>query len=547
MICREMIGRETDWKALEPEIRSASVEEINEFFMVIAGSCRETKVLKTLVRRVKLLFETGLPASFFQLAVVQQTPENLDVLLETVSDINETVDGTDTLLTMAVKEAKEDVFSVLHKHGADFNRCDENGLYPVDLAGICNSPFLKSVSKYEKNQIFDFGKVTLADVRQWIKNGGDVNAIAVDDGKGHQRTLLQRAVLLVQEPQIIKALLDAGAKDENHQARFCYAVRARKDVPTIRAVLKSGMNVNGLTPVFIRPLFYALRFSDNPAVIKAVLDAGADVHATEALYSSVINSGFSALKRAVYDNKGVKIVKTLLEHGDFEDEALSLLCTAVLKCPDLKVFTALCDTVRKNPEKMEVLEEKMKAAYQVAVHQKLPIVDGLILPIGEIQAQFAKNKVKKLIENKETNKLIEYLKIDAGNETALQRALMMRYPPFVIMDFIDCGEDVNVTQYAFGTILMLALRYKYKTPVIRKILDAGALINETTKDNLTAFYQAFKSDANDKTLKLLLEWGADPDIKTEKGQSARDIANEHQKEIIEQYEGNKKWIRKLSK
>ena len=113
-----------------------------------------------------MLFETGLPASFFQLAVIQQTPENLDVLLETVSDINETVDGTDTLLTMAVKEAKEDVFSVLHKHGADFNRCDENGLYPVDLAGICNSPFLKSVSKYEKNQIFDFGKVTLADVRQ---------------------------------------------------------------------------------------------------------------------------------------------------------------------------------------------------------------------------------------------------------------------------------------------------------------------------------------------------------------------------------------------
>lgn len=94
---------------------------------------------------------------------------------------------------------------------------------------------------------------------------------------------------------------------------------------------------------------------------------------------------------------------------------------------------------------MEVLEEKMKAAYQVAVHQKLPIADGLIFPISEIHAQIAKNKVKKLIENKKTNKLIRYLKIDAGNETALQRALMMRYLPFVIMDFIDCGEDVNVT------------------------------------------------------------------------------------------------------
>lgn len=31
MICREMIGRETDWKALEPEIRGASVEEIDTF------------------------------------------------------------------------------------------------------------------------------------------------------------------------------------------------------------------------------------------------------------------------------------------------------------------------------------------------------------------------------------------------------------------------------------------------------------------------------------------------------------------------------------
>ena len=541
MICREMIGWETDWKALEPEIRGASVEEIDTFFMFIAGLCRETKVLKTLVRRVKLLFETGLPASFFQLAVIQQTPENLDVLLETVSDINETVDGTDTLLMIAAKEAKEDVFSVLHKHGADFNRCDENGLYPVDLAGICNSPFLKSVSKYEKNQIFDFGNVSLAEVRQWIKNGGDVNAIAVDDGKGHQRTLLQRAVLLAQDPEIIKALLDAGAKDENHSARFYHAVKAGKDAVAVRAVLKSGVDLNGFTPVFIRPLFYALRFSDDPAVIKAVLDAGADIHATEKMVSSILSSGFSVLKRAVYDNKSVKIIKMLLEYGnDFEDEALSLLCTAVLKCPDPKVFTALCDTVKKNPEKMEVLEEKMKAAYQVAVHQKLPIADGLIFPISEIHAQIAKNKVKKLIENKKTNKLIEYLKIDAGNETALQRALMMRYSPFVIMDFIDCGEDVNVTQYAFGTILMLALRYKYKTPVIQKILDAGARINETTKDNLTAFYQAIKSEANDKTLKLLLERGANPDIKTDKGQSARDIANEHQKEIIEQYERNKK-------
>ena len=37
MICREMIGRETDWKALELEIRGASVEEIDTFFMFIAG------------------------------------------------------------------------------------------------------------------------------------------------------------------------------------------------------------------------------------------------------------------------------------------------------------------------------------------------------------------------------------------------------------------------------------------------------------------------------------------------------------------------------
>ena len=541
MICRKMIGRETDWKALESEIRSASVEEINTFFLFIAALCRDAKVLKTLVNRVKVLFETGLPASFFQLAVVLQTPENLDVLFEVVSDINETVDGTDTLLTMAVKEAKEDVFPVLNKHGADFNLCDKNGLYPVDWAGICNTPFLKGIAKYEKNAIFNFGEVTLAEVRQWIKNGGNVNAIAVDDGKGHQRTVLQRAVLLAQDSQIIKELLDAGATDEDRQACFCYAVKAGKNIATVRAVLKSGMDVNGLTPVFIRPLFYALRFSNNPAVIKAVLDAGADVHAREVLYSSVVNSGFSALKRAVCDNKGVKIIKTLLEYGEnFEDEALSLLCTAVLKCPDLKVFTALCDTVGKNSEKLETLEEKMKTAYQLASRQNLPIADGLILPISEIHAQIAKNKVKKLIENKKTKELIDYLKIDAGNETALQRALMMRYPSSVIMDFIDCGEDVNVTHYAFGTVLMLALKYEYKTPVILKILDAVALINETVKGDLTAFYQAIKSDANDKTLKLLLKRGANPDIKTEKGQSARDIANEHQKIIIEQYEGKRK-------
>lgn len=371
MIRREMIGWETDWKALEPEIRKASAEEINAYFVFIAGLCRDADVLKTLVRRSETLFETGLPASFFQLAAVGQTPENLDILLEAVSDVDEPVDGADTLLTLAVKGAKEDVFSVLRKHGADFNRCDENGLYPVDLAGICNTPFLKSVSKHEKTVVFDFAEATPADVRQWIKNGGDVNAAAVDDGKGHKRTVLQRAVLLAQDPQIVKELLDAGAKDEDRQARFCYVIRAGKDAETVRAVLMSGMDVNGMTPVFIRPLFYALRFSDDPAVIKAVLDAGADVRATEAVYSSVIDSGFSVLKRALYDDKSAEIVKILTDCDDFEDEALSLLCTAALKCSDPDVFGVLCDAVRKNPAKREALKEKIRTARELANdHQK---------------------------------------------------------------------------------------------------------------------------------------------------------------------------------
>ena len=540
MICTEMIGRNTDWKTLEPEIRQASVKEIREFFMFIAALCRDKKVLKTLIGRTKILFER-LPAYFFQIAVTEQTAENLDVLLEIVSDINEPASDADTLLMIAAKKAKEDVFSVLHKHGADFNICDENGLYPIDLAGICNSPFLRSLSKYEKNSVFDFGNVSLAEVRQWIENGGDVNAVAVDDGKGHQRTVLQRAVLLARDPQIIKELLDAGAADENHQARFCYAVKAGKDAAAVRAVLKSGVDFNSFTPVFIRPLFYALRFSDNPAVIKAVLDAGADIHATEETVSSILSSGFSVLKRAVYDNKSVKIIKMLLEYDkDFEDEALSLLCTAVLKCPDPKVFTVLCDTVKKNPQKLEELELEMKTAYHLAFYHGLPIVDSLIFPIGEIHAQIAKNKVRELINHKRTSELIDYLKINGGNETALQRALMMRLPPSVIIDLIDCGEDVNVIHYAFGTVLMLALRYKYKTPVIKKILDAGARVNDTVKDDMTAFYRAIKSDVCDKTLKLLLEQGANPDIRMKNGQTARDIANEHQKEIIERYEGERK-------
>ena len=231
----------------------------------------------------------------------------------------------------------------------------------------------------------------------------------------------------------------------------------------------------------------------------------------------------------------------LLEYDkDFEDEALSLLCTAVLKCPDPKVFTALCDTVKKNPQKLEELELEMKTAYHLAFYHGLPIANSLIFPIGEIHAQIAKNKVRELINHKRTPELIDYLKIDGGNETALQRALMMRLPPSVIINFIDCGEDVNVTHYAFGTILMMALRYKYKTPVIKKILDAGARVNDTVKDDMTAFYRAIKSDVCDKTLKLLLEQGANPDIKMKNGQTARDIANEHQKEIIERYEGKRK-------
>lgn len=77
------------------------------------------------------------------------------------------------------------------------------------------------------------------------------------------------------------------------------------------------------------------------------------------------------MKRALYDDKSAEIVKILTDCGDFEDEALSLLCTAVLKCSDPDVFGVLCDAVRKNPAKREALKEKIRTARELANdHQK---------------------------------------------------------------------------------------------------------------------------------------------------------------------------------
>lgn len=62
---------------------------------------------------------------------------------------------------------------------------------------------------------------------------------------------------------------------------------------------------------------------------------------------------------------------------------------------------------------------------------------------------------------------------------------------------------------------------------VREIIFRGGNVNKKSKSGLTAIMYA-ASDGNIEIAKLLLENGADPDIKTNKGRSAVSIAKKHE-------------------
>lgn len=116
------------------------------------------------------------------------------------------------------------------------------------------------------------------------------------------------------------------------------AVRATK-AAEIKSLLKAGADVGTHNEWGLTPLMLAAQYNPNVAVLKALLEAGADVHETEPKYRS------NALHLAANKSSSPKIIDTLLDAGADLDARNYLgetpLIMAVNANPETRVVSEL--------------------------------------------------------------------------------------------------------------------------------------------------------------------------------------------------------------
>ena len=126
--------------------------------------------------------------------------------------------------------------------------------------------------------VASFSSQTPAVVTALLNAGADPTA---RDKRGW--TPLHYAARWNKNPAIVTALLNAGAgphaRDKNGVTPLHWAARWNKNPAVVTALLDAGADLMARAKEGVTPLHWAARWNKNPAVVTALLDAGADPHA----------------------------------------------------------------------------------------------------------------------------------------------------------------------------------------------------------------------------------------------------------------------------
>ncbi len=150
-------------------------------------------------------------------------------------------------------------------------------------------------------------KITLEQVQTCLNNGMDVHA----RGKNYKMTPLYWAGAFNKDPQVIIALLNAGAdvsaRDTVGRTPLHFAAENNKNAKIITILIQAGADVNARDRDGGTPLHEAAEGNISKVII-TLLNAGADVNARSEKH------GWTPLHWAAY-NKNPKVITALLNAG----------------------------------------------------------------------------------------------------------------------------------------------------------------------------------------------------------------------------------------
>ena len=395
--------------------------------------------------------------------------EVIQTIIDLGADVNAINKYHETVLLIACMHGKIDAINVLLEAEADTNITEIDGHTCLHKAvnANCGTRVVQAI----------------------IDHGADVNAI----NKYNKTALL--IACMDGKIDAINVLLEAGA-DTNiteTDGHTCLhkAVNANCDEQTVQAIIDHGADVNAINKDNETALLIACMNGQNDA-INVLLKAGADTNITE-------TDGHTCLHIAVNANCGKRAVQAIIDHGADVN--------AINKDNETALLIACMDG------KIDAINVLLEAGADTNITEP----DGYTCLHKAVNANCDKRAVQALIDHG-----ADVNAINKDNETALLIACMHGKIDAINV-LLEAGADTNITETYGHTCLHKAVNANCDEQTVQAIIDHGADVNATNKDNETALLIACMNGETD-AINVLLEAGADTNITETDGHTCLHIA-----------------------
>ena len=411
-------------------------------------------------------------------------------------------DGTNALLR-ACRTGQSDSVRFLLEAGADVNmvKPDENTSLHEAIAGHCSKETQQNI----------------------IEHGVNVNAV----NNGNETALITACASA--QTESIKLLLKMGADPNISNVDGFTSLHAAvcghctneilQDIITHAAYLNT-QNILGETAL-IMACFYRQQDS-----VKFLVEAGSYPNLAD-------NNGNTSLHAAVLGGCRKKIIQILIDHGADVNTTNKNRETALLLACEERHVGAMNVLLKRGANPNITGDDGNTCLHNVVTYEcSNDALQALIDHGANVNATNHKNQTALMIACLKGTVDVLHILLKAGadpniidiySNTCIHDVVTLRYGDEVLQTIINHGADVEATNKENETALMLAC-YDGNVAAVSILLNAGAEPSITDKSGHTCLHKAVWLDCNKEIIQAIIDHGADVNATNKMDQTSLMIA-----------------------
>ena len=305
--------------------------------------------------------------------------------------------------------------------------------------------------------------------------------------------ILTRTVINAPDTKFIEHVIekcgfDLGYKDKDGATLLHWA--AGSDHPeTVKYFIEKGLDIEAKTDETMEtPFLYAAKYSNNPQVLQALIDAGAEIHTANV-------DGETPLIAAAGRNPFLEVTEFLLNLGFDPEERDNEGYTAILNAARWQTNTSVISLLVNTGANITARTNTGDTMYHLAARNEASSIAGYI------QDFFATT-----LTNNDGDTCLETALVNAKNPMTLNYYLMnmktehvmlacMNKTPEILEALLLNGYSANAADSSGRTAMMMAAKTNTNPDIIKMLRFYNGIWNSSDNQGRTALhYAAANSD-----------------------------------------------------